>query len=204
MNDHDKPGSDPSGHDERPQAPSAANDDATDATLEALEAALSAEAEISANPRIVELEGQVSDLTDRLLRAAAETENTRRRAEKERDDLRKFAVQRFAEDMLAVADNLARALDAIPAEARDSEAVKALVEGVELTGRELAGALERHGVRPIAALGQRFDPNRHQAAFEVESAEEPGTVVQVLRDGYILHDRLLRAAMVGVAKAAAD
>lgn len=206
MNEHDKPGQD----NEAPHNPAAANDDrttdsATDATLQALHDALAAEAAAGDSGRVAELEGQVDDLTDRLLRAVAETENVRRRGEKERDDLRKYAVQKFAEDMLAVADNLKRALDAIPAEARDNEAVKVLIEGVELTGRELAGALERHGVRLIDAAGKRFDPNLHQAVFEVESADAaPGTVMQVLRDGYTLHDRLLRAAMVGVAKAPAQ
>jgi len=200
-NEQDKPGRD---DDNTRRFPEAANDEgrdpASDATLDALAEALGAES--AASPRIAELEGQVDDLTDRLLRAAAETENVRRRAEKERDDLRKFAVQKFAEDMLAVADNLKRALDAIPAEGRNDPAVKALVEGVELTGRELAGAMERHGIQPIAAADQRFDPNLHQAVFEVESADAaPGTVVQVLRDGYTIHGRLLRAAMVGVAKA---
>lgn len=201
MNEQDKPERDDENTRRRPEAANdEARDPASDATLDALAEALGAGAADS--PRIAELEGQVDDLTDRLLRAAAETENVRRRAEKERDDLRKFAVQKFAEDMLAVADNLKRALDAIPAEGRDEPAVKALVEGVELTGRELAGAMERHGIRPIAAADQRFDPNLHQAVFEVESAEAaPGTVVQVLRDGYTIHGRLLRAAMVGVAKA---
>jgi len=200
-NEQDKPGRD---ENNTRRFPEAANDEgrdpASDATLDALAEALGAES--AASPRIAELEGQVDDLTDRLLRAAAETENVRRRAEKERDDLRKFAVQKFAEDILAVADNLKRALDAIPDEGRDDPAVKALVEGVELTGRELAGAMERHGIQRIEAANHRFDPNLHQAVFEVESAEAaPGTVVQVLRDGYTIHGRLLRAAMVGVAKA---
>jgi len=203
MNDHDKPGP----NDRKP--PQAVNDDgdpgfdpATDATLDALQEALAAEGAWGENPRITELEGQVADLTDRLLRAAAESENVRRRAERDKDDTRKFAVQKFAEDVLAVADNLTRALEAIPADARDNDQVRALAEGVELTGRELAGVLERHGVKLIEARGKRFDPNLHQAVFEVPTGEaEPGTVVQVLREGYTLNDRLLRAAMVGVAKA---
>lgn len=204
MNEHDKPGKNDQA------APDAANDDtgrpdldpATDATLEALQDALAADAAAGGSARIAELESQVDDLTDRLLRAAAETENVRRRAEREKDDTRKFAVQKFAEDVLAVADNLARAIEAIPADARDNEQVRALAEGVELTGRELAGALERHGVKLIDAKGKRFDPNLHQAVFEVPTDEaDPGTVVQVLREGYTLNDRLLRASMVGVAKA---
>ena len=204
MNEHDKTGKNDQA------APDAANDDkgrpdldpATDATLEALQDALAADAAAGGSARIAELESQVDDLTDRLLRAAAETENVRRRAERDKDDTRKFAVQKFAEDVLAVADNLARAIEAIPADARDNEQVRALAEGVELTGRELAGALERHGVKLIEAKDKRFDPNLHQAVFEVPTDEaEPGTVVQVLREGYTLNDRLLRASMVGVAKA---
>ena len=202
MTDQDKPGH-PDDAAPRPRDP--ANDDAptsaADATLEALADALSGADAAESRARILELEGQVSDLTDRLLRAVAETENVRRRAERERDDLRKYATQKFAEDMLAVADNLKRALDAVPAEARGNEQVGALVEGVELTGRELAAVFERNGIRPVEAAGRRFDPNLHQAVFEVPSADaEPGTVLQVLRDGYMIHDRLLRAAMVGVAK----
>ena len=129
MNEQDKPGRDDENGRRFPDpANDEARDPATQATLDALADALGAEA--APDPRIAELEGQVDDLTDRLLRAAAETENVRRRAEKERDDLRKYAVQKFAEDMLAVADNLKRALDAIPAEGREDPAVKALIEGV--------------------------------------------------------------------------
>ena len=200
MNEHDKPGRDDENARKFPEpANDEGRDSASDATLEALAQALGADAADS--PRIAELEGQVDDLTDRLLRAAAETENVRRRAEKERDDLRKFAVQKFAEDMLAVADNLKRALDAVPAEARGNEQVGALVEGVELTGRELAGAMERHGIRPIDAAGKRFDPNLHQAMFEVPGTDYPsGTVAQVIQPGYAMGERLLRPALVGVAK----
>jgi molecular chaperone GrpE len=147
------------------------------------------------------LEAQVADLTDRLLRAAAETENIRKRAERERDETRKYAVTRFAEDMLGVADNMARALEAVDDKLRHDEALKGLIDGVDLTAKELASVLERHGIKQIDPMGEKFDPNLHQAMFELEDAEaEPGTVVKVLRTGYTIGDRLLRPAMVGVAK----
>ncbi len=153
--------------------------------------------------RIAALEGEVAGLTDRLLRAAAELENERKRARRDREDAAKFAARKFAEDMLAVADNLSRALDAATGEAREA-AAGGLVEGVELTMKELDGALRRHGVEPVEAAGARFDPNLHQAMFEAETADvEPGAVMRVLRTGYTIHGRLLRPAMVGVAKAPA-
>jgi len=157
--------------------------------------------ELDAPDRQTVLEAQVADLTDRLLRAAAETENVRKRAERERDEIRKYAVTRFAEDMLGVADNMARALDAVDDKLRQDETLKGLIEGVDLTAKELAAVLERHGIKAVDPMGQKFDPNLHQAMFEVDDPEaEPGTVVQVLRTGYTIGDRLLRAAMVGVAK----
>jgi molecular chaperone GrpE len=147
------------------------------------------------------LEAQVADLTDRLMRAAAETENVRKRAEREREETRKYAMTKFAEDMLGVADNMARALAAVDDKLRQDESLKGLIEGVDLTAKELASVLERHGITQIEPEGEKFDPNLHQAMFEVEDAEaEPGTVVQVLRTGYTIGDRLLRPAMVGVAK----
>ncbi|MBC6441014.1 MAG: nucleotide exchange factor GrpE [Rhodospirillales bacterium] len=152
--------------------------------------------------RIAELEGQVADLTDRLLRAAAEMENVRKRAQKDREDASKFATSKFAEDMLAVADNLNRALEAVSGEDRQGGSAKGLVEGVDLTMRALNGALSRHGIEMIETAGARFDPNLHQAMFETETNDfEPGTVMQVLRSGYMIHGRLLRPVMVGVAKA---
>ena len=157
--------------------------------------------EIDDLDREAELEAQVSDLTDRLLRAVADTENVRKRAERERDDARKYAVTKFAEDILGVADNMARALDAVDDELRENDAVKGLIEGVDLTAKELASVLDRHGIKQIDPMGEKFDHNLHQAMFEVEDADaEPGTVVQVLRTGYTIGDRLLRPAMVGVAK----
>lgn len=208
------------------ETPEAANDDAgpaRDATIlevggdDALAAADAAadmaaalgeseddESEEVVHDREAELEAQVSDLTDRLLRTAAEMENVRKRAQKDREDASKFATSKFAEDMLAVADNLARALEAVTEEVRANEAAKGLIEGVDLTMKELGGALERHGIVQIAAAGAKFDPNLHQAMFETETSDfEPGTVMQVLRSGYTIHGRLLRPAMVGVAKAPA-
>jgi len=151
-----------------------------------------------------ELKAEVEAQKDRALRALAEVENVRKRLERERDDARAYSVTRFARDMLTVADNLNRALAALPADARakGDEAVKAVVEGVEATSRELSVALGRHGVKPIEAQGQRFDPHLHQAIAEVPAAgAPPGTVVNVVQSGYTIGDRLLRPAMVTVAKA---
>jgi len=150
------------------------------------------------------LRAEVEALKDRSLRALAEVENVRKRLERERDEARTYSVTRFARDILTVADNLNRALAAFPAEARAraDESVKAVLDGVEATARELAAALARHGVKPIEAEGQRFDPNLHQAIAEVPAKDAaPGTVVNVVQTGYTIGDRLLRPAMVTVAKA---
>jgi molecular chaperone GrpE len=150
------------------------------------------------------LRAEVEAQKDRALRAMAEIENVRKRLERERDDARTYSVTRFARDMLTVADNLNRALAAFPPEARakSDESVKAVLDGVEATARELGAALARHGVKPIDAQGQRFDPNVHQAIAEVPAANaQPGTVVNVVQPGYLIGDRLLRPAMVTVAKA---
>jgi molecular chaperone GrpE len=152
---------------------------------------------------IARLEAEKADLTDRLLRLAADMDNLRRRTERDVTDARKYALTRFAGDMLAVGDNLKRALDAVPAERRQSgdEAFSTLLEGVEMTAREMERLLERNGISRIAAKGERFDPNRHQAMFEVPDPSVPaGTVVEVVQDGYQIADRVLRAAMVGVSK----
>ncbi len=154
--------------------------------------------------RIAALEAELADMKDRLLRALAETENVRRRAQREREDTQKYAVSGFARDLLATADNLRRALDSVPeAEIKDARA-RSLVDGVAATERELLSVLERHGVRRIDPKGERFDHNFHQAVFEAERPDAAaGTVIEVLQPGYVLHDRLLRPAMVGVAKAPA-
>ncbi len=141
-------------------------------------------------------------LKDQLLRALADAENARRRAKKDVDDARNYAISRFAQDLLGVADNLGRALESIPAERRESDdAVKAIAEGIEMTAREFETALGRHGITKIDPLGEKFDYNLHQALFETAETDQPdGTVVQVFQTGYRIGDRLLREAMVGVAK----
>jgi len=143
------------------------------------------------------------ELKDARLRAAAEMENLRRRSARDVADARSYAIANFARDMLSVSDNLRRALDAIPAEARGSgdAGYAALIEGVEMTERAMLSALERHGVKKIEPQGERFDPHFHQAMFEVPNPEVPAnTVVQVVQTGYVIGDRVLRPAMVGVAK----
>lgn len=143
------------------------------------------------------------EFKDRLLRTLAEMENMRRRTEREVADARSYAVTNFARDVLNVADNVRRALESVPAEARSTAegALKGLIEGIDLTERDLAKTLERHGVKVVAPEGQRFDPNRHQAMFEVPNTEVPsGTVVQVVQTGYVIGDRTLRPALVGVSK----
>lgn len=170
------------------------------------------EAEAAAEPAAPAPEEEAEDeraeelarVKDQLLRALAEVENTRRRARKEVEDASRFAVSGFARDCLSVADNLERALASVPEEAlKTDERLAALHEGVAMTRRELAAVLERHGVKPIEADGQRFDPNLHQAMLEVPSTDQPpGTVVQVLQVGYTVAGRLLRPALVSVAKAA--
>lgn len=155
--------------------------------------------------REAELEAELAEARDRALRALAELENLRKRTERELERTRKFGVANFAGDLLGVADNLRRALDAaaiakMPNHA--DEPVRSLVEGVQMTEAGLLSAFEKHGVRRIEPLGEAFDYNFHQAMFEVEDAGlEPGTVAQVLQPGYAIEDRVLRAAMVGVAKA---
>ena len=164
-----------------------------------------AEAKPEAEDPVAHLEGEVAALKDQLLRALAETENSRRRAQRDRDDAVRYAAAGFARDMLPVADNLRRALDAVPEEALAAdESLKTLFDGVALTERQLLAAFERHGIRRVAPEpGERFDPHLHQAMFEVpNTGQPPGSIVQVMQPGYLLHDRLLRPAMVGVAKGA--
>lgn len=170
------------------------------------EVAAAGKPEPSADERIAALEGDNAKLKDQLLRAMAELENTRRRAQREREDALKYAVTGFAKDLLAVSDNLRRALEATPpAAVEGNEGLKSLMVGVEATERQLLAAFDRHGVKRIDCLGQKFDPNFHQVMFEIENTGKPaGIVVQELQPGYILNGRLLREAMVGVAKAEAN
>ena len=160
--------------------------------------------ETAPDERLAAVEAELAETKDRLLRALAETENVRRRFQREREDTLKYAVAGFAKDLLSPVDNLRRALESLPESEVEDARVKSLLEGVAATERELLGALERHGLKRIDPKGERFDHNFHQAIFEVERADAPpGTVVEVLQPGYVLHDRLLRPAMVGVAKAPA-
>ncbi|PSM19416.1 MULTISPECIES: nucleotide exchange factor GrpE [Nitratireductor] len=143
------------------------------------------------------------ELKDRALRLAAEMENLRRRTARDVQDARAYAIANFARDMLTVCDDLRRAIDAVPAEARErgEAGLVALIDGVEMTERSMHAALERHGVKKIDPDGEKFDPNFHQAMFEVPNPEVPAsTVVQVVQSGYVIGERVLRPAMVGVAK----
>jgi molecular chaperone GrpE len=148
-------------------------------------------------------QAEAAALKDQLLRALAETENVRRRAQRDREEAGKYAITAFARELVGVADNLRRAIAAIPPEAlANDDALKNLAAGVELTERQLLTAFERFQLRKIEPLGEKFDSNLHQAMFELPAQGQPtGTVLQVLQPGYVLHDRLVRPAMVAVAKA---
>ena len=157
--------------------------------------------ELSPESRATELEDELAEYKDRLLRALAETENVRRRAQREREDASKYAIAGFAKDLLSAADNLRRALESLPESEAKDERTRSLLAGVAATERELLSVFERHGIKRIDPKGEAFDHNFHQAIFEAEQPDQPsGSVVEVLQPGYVLHDRLLRPAMVGVAK----
>ena len=151
---------------------------------------------------IAKLEADLAEARDRMLRALAETENVRRRLEREREDTARYAISRFAGDLLSVADNLRRALDAVPADAvKKDEFLAKLVDGVGATERTMLNVLEKNGVKRIDPAGQKFDPNFHEVLFELDAPDKPvGTVVQVLEPGYTIGDRLLRPARVAAAK----
>ena len=175
---------------------------------EAEQSAEAAEAapEEARSPREAELEAELQDTKDRLLRALAETENLRRRNMRDLEEAHKYAISNFARELLEVADNLSRALDAVPPRAREEiEFVRNLADGIALTEKALLTAFERHQIAKVMPeIGDRFDHNRHQAMFEIATSEQPpGTVAQVLQPGYTIADRLLRPALVGVAKAPA-
>lgn len=151
--------------------------------------------------RIAMLEDHLANAKQEVMYAQAETQNVRRRMEKEATDARAYAATGFARDVLSVSDNLTRALEAIPAEMRESEAMKGLVVGLEATGRELESVFAKHGITRIASMGMPLDPNQHQAMVEIPSGDvEPGTIVAEMQAGYMIKDRLLRPALVGVAK----
>lgn len=152
---------------------------------------------------IAVLEAEKADLKDKMLRLMADMENLRRRTEREIADARTYAVANFARDMLNVADNVRRAIESVPEEASKTAegAFKGLIDGIDLTERDLLKTLERHGVKKLDPQGQKFDPNVHQAMFEIPNAEVPnGTVLQVVQSGYVIGDRVLRPALVGVSK----
>jgi molecular chaperone GrpE len=164
-------------------------------------------AEPPVDPRdaeIAALKEEMGSVKDRLLRLAAEMENLRKRTEREKAEATLYAATNFARDLLSVADNLGRALQALPTEEREraGEIERNLIAGVEVTERELLNIFQRHGIRKIEAVGQKFDPNFHQAMFEVPTSEKPpGTVMQELQPGYAVGERCLRPSLVGVAKA---
>jgi molecular chaperone GrpE len=177
-------------------------DERVDAAMEDAAGADAAEMETEIDPLEL-LRTENAELRDRYLRLAAEMDNLRRRTERDVKDAKSYSVAGFARDMLGVSDNLRRALDAIPAETREAgeSGFNTLIEGVELTERAMLSALERHGVKKIEPEGQKFDPNFHQAMFEIPNPEVPNnTVLQVVQAGYTIGERVLRPAMVGVSK----
>jgi len=188
-----------------------AHSKAQEGMAETVEAVLAEDAapedEVALDPRdaeITTLKEEVAASKDRLLRLAAEMENLRKRTEREKAEATLYAATNFARDLLSVADNLGRALAALTAEERESagEVEKNLIAGVEVTERELLQVFQRHGIRKIETVGQKFDPNFHQAIYEVPtSAKPPGIVMEELQSGYAVGERCLRPAMVGVSKA---
>lgn len=169
-----------------------------DGATEEAAAAVATEAQDDA----AKLAEQIAALQQDLLYARAETQNVTRRKDKEIADAHAYASTKFARDILSVADNLGRALAALTAEQRADEGIKPLITGLEATERELLSVFERNGITRIAAIGLPLDPNQHQAMLEIPSDKEPGTIVQEMQAGYMMKDRLLRPAMVGVAKKA--
>ena len=192
------------------QQPANANGSA-DAAAQAEEskatAAASADAAVNVEPdpfKVLEaLQAENVELKDRSLRTLADMENLRRRTEREVSDAKAYGVTSFAREMLGFADNLRRAIDAVPAAARDGAdpAVKSFVEGIELTERDFLARLARFGVKPMEPLGKKFDPNHHEVLFEMPDESVPtGTVRQVVEPGYTIGERVLRAAKVGVSR----
>ena len=184
-------------------------DETTDTSPEDQAGVASADAQsvdpaAQANAELTALVAENSDMRDRLLRTMADMENLRRRTDREKADTARYAISNFARDVLTVGDNLRRTIEHVPAEAASEDpALKSFLDGVELTERELLNVLERHGVTRIEPLGARFDPNCHQAMYEVQNPEVPeGTVVDVMQAGYVIGDRCLRPALVAVAKGA--
>ena len=161
-----------------------------------------AEDQSAAGARVTELEGQIADLTDRLLRAHADLDNLRKRMEREKEETAKYAISKFALAIVGVSDNFERAIGSVPAAAvTEGSPLKALLEGVSMTEREFLNVLDRHGVKRIDPKGEPFNPHQHQAVVEAQDPSVPaGTVTQVFQPGYMIDDRCLRPAMVVVAK----
>ncbi|MBK8210233.1 MAG: nucleotide exchange factor GrpE [Rhodospirillales bacterium] len=193
--------SDRNGGDETASARPGPDAEAVAAAAAAIDAEALVEAAAMAE-RLAAAEAEAARLKDEYLRALAETENVRRRAARDRQEAGQYAITAFARDLLSVADNLQRALASVDAAARAADpALAALTDGVAMTEKELLTVFERYGVKPIAADGQPFDPHVHEALYEVPNPEVPhGTVLQVAQTGYMLHDRTLRPARVGIAK----
>ena len=159
------------------------------------------EAEISPEDLIEKLNEEITDLKDQRLRAIAELENFRKRAEKDQSDALKYGISNFAKEIINIRDNIERAQSSISDEAKNNEAIKSVIEGIDLIAQSVVSTFERIGIKKIDSLNEKFDHNLHQAMMEIENDElDPGTIVQELIPGYTLHDRLLRPAMVGVSK----
>ena len=157
--------------------------------------------EVAEHDRVAELERQLEEANSKALYAAAEIQNVRRRLETEKSQAASYATTQFARDMLAIKDHLERALNAVNEELRGDKVASNFLAGIESTARELEQVFTRHGITRIEAMGQMLDPHRHQAMMEVPTADaEPGTIVQEMQSGYMIKDRLLRPALVGVAK----
>ena len=193
-NDNKKPEAD------APEVENSAVPEEATAAAESDETVLNGEPIDPQEERIAALEAELTAAKDHQLRALAEAENTRRRAQRDREEAAKYGAVGLARDLLNIADNLSRAIAAAP-ETADDEAVKGLIDGISMVEKELAAVLERHHVKPVPGVGEPFDHNLHQAVVELPSEDvEPGNIAQVLQTGYVLHDRLLRAGMVAVAK----
>tara|TARA_Y100000996_G_C22391653_1_gene589391 strand:- start:45 stop:680 length:636 start_codon:yes stop_codon:yes gene_type:complete len=170
------------------------------------ETSVAESSEVKENNEEEDLESKISDLKDQLLRSLAENQNLRKRSKKEIEDANKYAITNFARDILTVSDNLKRALESsTKGEKNQTNELSSLVEGVELTEKELISIISRYGIKKIETDGEKFDAKYHQAMFEVETDElSPGSIVEVIQTGYTIGERLLRPAMVGVAKKVTD
>lgn len=151
--------------------------------------------------RIKQLEAEVADAKDKMMRALADAENTRRRSVKDKEDIAKYAVSSFAKDLLDFSDNFHRALAAIPAEMHEDPRIASIIDGLEAMDANLLKSFEKHGIKKIEPIGEPFNPNFHEVMFEAPTPGQPaGLVIQVIEAGYVLNDRLLRAAKVGISK----